>query len=77
MDRRPATLELDGEVLDAVKREAARSGRSEDEVVEEALRRYLAPSVLDRLWERNRLPEEEAMAIAIEEVKAHRAEKAG
>lgn len=35
---RRATLELDGDVLEAVRREAARAGRSEDEVVEEAIR---------------------------------------
>ncbi len=70
-----AAFKLDGEVLDAVRREAARSGRSEDEVVEAAVRRYLGPSVLDRLRERNHLEEDEAMAIALDEVAAHRRER--
>ena len=77
MARRAATVRLDDEVLDAIRREAARSGRSEDEVVEDAVRRYLGPSVLDRLSERNRLDEDEAMAIALEEVSAYRQERRG
>ncbi len=75
--RRPATVRLDDEVLDAIRREAARSGRSEDEVVEDAVRRYLGPSVLDRLRERNRLDEDEAMTIALEEAAAYRREQRG
>ncbi|MDP9388615.1 MAG: ribbon-helix-helix protein, CopG family [Actinomycetota bacterium] len=70
-----ATVNLDDEVLDAVRREAARSGRSEDQVVEDAVRRYLGPSVLDRLREQNRLDEDEAMAFALDEVAAHRRER--
>ncbi|MEO6121062.1 MAG: ribbon-helix-helix protein, CopG family [Acidimicrobiales bacterium] len=72
---RSAAFKLDDEVLDAVRREASRSGRSEDEVVEAAVRRYLGPSVLDRLRERNHLDEDEAMAIALDEVAAHRWER--
>lgn len=75
MPRRPATVELDAQLLDAVRDEAARSGRSEDAVIEEAVRRYLGPSVLDRLWERNRLDEDEAMEIARDEIAAHRRER--
>jgi hypothetical protein len=70
-----ATVNLADDVLAAVRLEAARSGRSEDQVVEAAVRRYIGPSVLDRLGARNRLDEDEAMAIAIEEVAAHRRER--
>jgi predicted transcriptional regulator len=70
-----ATVKLDDDVLDAVRLEAARSGRSQDQVVEAAVRRYVGPSVLDRLRERNRLDDDEAMTIAIEEVAAHRRER--
>ena len=70
-----ATIKLDDDVLAAVRVEAARSGRSEDEVVEAAVRRYVGPTVLDRLAARNRLDEDEAMAIALEEVAAHRRER--
>jgi hypothetical protein len=43
--------------------------------VESAIRRLVAPSVLDRLWERATLTGDEAMTIANEEIKAHRDEK--
>ena len=75
MAKSPATVRLDDEVLDAVRQEAARSGRSEDQVVEAAVRRYVCPSVLDRLRKRNRLGEDEAMDIAREEMAARRRER--
>jgi hypothetical protein len=71
----PATVRLEDEVLDAVRREATRSGKSEDDIVEAAVRRYVGPSVIDRLRERNRLDEEEAMAIALDEIAAHRRDR--
>lgn len=75
MTKSPATVRLDDEVLDAVRQEAARSGRSEDQVVEAAVRRYIGPSVLDRLRDRNRLGEDETMDLAREEIAAHRRER--
>ena len=75
MSKSAATVKLDDEVLDAVRREAERSGRSKDQVVEAAVRRYIGPSVLDRLRERNRLGEDKAMAMAVEKVAANRRER--
>ncbi len=69
VSKRAATVRLDDQVLNAVRREAERSGRSEDQIVETAVRQYVGPSVLDRFRERNRLDEDEAMAI--EEVAGH------
>jgi predicted transcriptional regulator len=69
------TVVLEQELAEAVDSVAARSGRAPDQVIEQALRQYLEPSVIDRLWERNRLDEDEAMRIAVEEVRAHRAER--
>jgi hypothetical protein len=60
------TLTVDAEVLRAVKVRAARSGKGDSEVIEEALRRDLGLDLLDRLWARNRLSEEAAMALAVE-----------
>ncbi len=74
-DHSATTVQLDDDVLAAVRLEAARSGRSEDQVVEAAVRRCIGPGVLDRLAARNRLDEDEAMAIATEEVAAHRQER--
>lgn len=62
-------------MLDAVRREATRSGKSEDDVVEAAVCRYVGPSVIDRLRERNRLDEQEAIAIALDEIAAHRRDR--
>ncbi len=72
-----ATVKLDADVLDAIRLEAARSGRSEDQVVEDAVRRYIGPSVLDHLRERNHLDDDEAMKIATDELAAHRRERRG
>lgn len=60
------TLTVDAEVLRAVKVRAARSGKGDSEVIEEALRRDLGLDLLERLWARNQLSEEEATAIAVE-----------
>jgi metal-responsive CopG/Arc/MetJ family transcriptional regulator len=60
------TLTIDETVLRAVKVRAARSGKGDSEVIEEALRRELGLDLLERLWERNKLPEEEAVPLAVE-----------
>ncbi|MGH3090955.1 MAG: CopG family transcriptional regulator, partial [Gaiellaceae bacterium] len=44
------TLTIDDEVLRAVKVRAARSGKGDSEVIEEALRRELGLDLLERLW---------------------------
>jgi hypothetical protein len=60
------TLTIDGEVLRAVKVRAARSGKGDSEVIEEALRRDLGLDLLERLWAKNQLSERDAMKLAIE-----------
>jgi hypothetical protein len=60
------TLTLDEGVLRAVKIRAARTGQGDSEVIESALRRDLGLDLLDRLWDRNKLSEEEAVALAVE-----------
>jgi hypothetical protein len=60
------TLTIDPEVLRAVKIRAARSGKGDSDVIEEALRRDLGLDLLDRLWAANDLGEAEAMALAVE-----------
>lgn len=60
------TLTVDGEVLRAVKVRAARTGRGDSAVIEEALRRDLGLELLDRLWGRNDLTEQDAMELALE-----------
>ncbi len=68
------TLDLDDDVLQAVRDEAARTGRPSAEIVAAAVRRYVRPTVLDQLRSRPGLDEEEGMALALEEVRAYREE---
>jgi hypothetical protein len=60
------TLTIDENVLRWVKIRAARTGKADSAVIEEALRRDLGLELLDQMWERNDLPEEEATALAVE-----------
>jgi Ribbon-helix-helix protein, copG family len=60
------TLTIDGELLRAVKVKAARLGRGDSEVIEEAVRRDLGLDVLDRLWQVNDLDEEESLQLGVE-----------
>ena len=60
------TLTIDPEVLRAVKVRAARLGRGDSDVIEEALRRDLGLDLIDRLWATNDLGEDEALALATE-----------
>jgi plasmid stability protein len=60
------TVTLDEEVMRAVKIRAARLGRGDSEVIEASLRRDLGLDLLDRLWAKNDLSEEQATALAVE-----------
>jgi hypothetical protein len=60
------TLTVDEDVLRAVKVRAARTGKGDGEVIEEALRRELGLDLFDRLWQRNDVAEEQAVELAVE-----------
>jgi hypothetical protein len=60
------TVTLDERVLRAVRVQAARTGKRDSEVIEDALRRDLGLELLERIWSRNDLDEEEAMRLAVE-----------
>ena len=66
MPKQRTTLTIDAEVLRAVKLRAARTGKGDSQVIEEALRKDLGLDLLEQLWERNDLPEEEASELAVE-----------
>jgi len=66
MTRVRTTLTIDAAVLRAVKVRAARSGRGDSAVIEDALRRDLGLDLLERTWDRSALTEGEAESIAIE-----------
>ncbi|MBJ7331918.1 MAG: ribbon-helix-helix protein, CopG family [Solirubrobacteraceae bacterium] len=60
------TLSVDPEVLRAVKLRAAHTGKGESEVIEEALRRELGLDLLDQLWAKADMGEDDAMDLAVE-----------
>ncbi len=66
MSKTRTTLTIDEEVLRAVKIRAARLGKADSEVIEESLRRDLGLDLFDQIWERNDLPEETAVQMAVE-----------
>ncbi len=57
------TLTIDEDVLQAVKVRGARTGKDDSQVIEEALRRELGLDLLERLWQRKGIGEDEALAI--------------
>lgn len=81
MARRPLTVELEESLVEAVTRTAADDGVAPDDLVGEALRRYFGLRGLAILKdvaeaqsaESIRSDEQEVMALAVEEVRAHRA----
>jgi ribbon-helix-helix CopG family protein len=60
------TITVDERVLRAVRVKAARSGRRDSDVIEEALRRDLGLDLLDRVWDSADLDEDEAVRVAVE-----------
>lgn len=60
------TLTIDEDVLRAVRVQAARTGKGDSEVIEEALRRDLGLDLLERLWASPGLSEDAAAELAVE-----------
>ena len=77
MSKVRTTLTIDESVLRAVKVRAARTGKGDSEVIEEALRRELGMDLLDRLWSRNQMDEKEALDLAVEAQHAVRRRRRG
>lgn len=69
------TLTIDEDVLRAVKIRAARSGRRDSDLIEESLRRDLGLNVLDEIWARQEMNEDDAMGLALEAQAAARRER--
>ena len=84
MARRQVTVEVDEDLLNAACAAAARLGIPEDQLFEQGLRKILIrdfDALMDRVAAHQReaglppLTDDEAMAIAVEEVRAVRAER--
>jgi hypothetical protein len=67
MPKQRTTVTLDEQVLRAVRVKAARTGRRDSEVIEQALRHDLGLELLDRIWAKADLAEDEALSLAVEE----------
>lgn len=81
MARKKTTVYIDEALLRAAKIAAARSGKREYEVFEEALRRHLGfAATVEAIWSavpaQEPLSDAEATQIAAEEIAAARAERA-
>lgn len=82
MAKRTLGVEVDESLVEATAAEALETGRSEAEVVEQALRlhfeRRRSHSVVEQVWARNAsdaLSEDDALALAYEELRAMRRER--
>jgi hypothetical protein len=60
------TLTVDADLLRAVKVRAARTGKGDSEVIEEAIRRDFGLELLDRIWAANSFAEDDALALGVE-----------
>ena len=72
MERKKTTVYVEPELLRAAKVEAARTGKREYEVFEDALRSYLGFEVVERVWARSDLSEDEALQLVYDELHAAR-----
>lgn len=66
MAKARTTITVDERVLRAVRVKAARSGRRDSDVIEEALRRDLGLDLLERVWVSADLDEDDALRVAVE-----------
>ncbi len=75
MPQMRTTLSLDSRVLRAARIAAARAGKRDSEIVEEALRSYLGLDVVTAVRERAAMGAEAAEHLAYEELHSSRARR--
>ena len=68
MAKRKTTIYVDDGVLRAAKVLAARTGKRDSEVVEEALRSYLGMEAVESVWRRSTLSEKQSLDLAYSEL---------
>ena len=66
--KRKTTIYIEDDVLRTMRVTAARSGKRDYQVVEEALRAYLGLELLEKVGARSSLGETEALSMAYEEL---------
>ena len=72
MPKTRTTLTIDESVLRAVKVRAARTGKGDSEVIEDAVRSSLGLDLLDRIWGGADMDPDQAMELALEAQRAAR-----
>jgi len=78
MSKTRTTVTLDEDVFRAVKVKAARTGKRDSQVIEEALRRDLGLDDLAEIWAKvTPAPEAEGLELAADELRALRKERRG
>ena len=75
--KKKVTFYVDEDVLRTARVHAARNDRRDSEIVEAALRAYLGLDVVEQVWARSDLNEDEAMQLAVQELHAMRDERRG
>jgi geranylgeranyl pyrophosphate synthase len=75
MARKKTTIYVEDTLLRAAKVLAARTGKKEYEVFEDALRGHLGLEALQTVWSRNKLTEKDALEVAYREIHASRKKK--
>ncbi len=73
MSKVRTTLTIDESVMKAVRVRAARSGKGDSEVIEDAVRRSLGLDLFERMWQQSDLSADEAMDLALEAQRETRA----
>ena len=66
--KRKTTVYLDDDLLRAMRVAAARAGKRDYQIVEDALRAYLGLELLERVGSRSTIREEDALALAYQEL---------
>jgi hypothetical protein len=75
MPRSKTTVYIDSDALRAARIRAARTGKTQSDVVEEALREYLGLAAMEQIRAKGDLGEDEAMRLANHELHALRRER--
>jgi hypothetical protein len=66
--KRKTTVYIEADLLKTMRVAAARSGKHDYEIMEDALRAYLGVELLDKVASRSMLGENEALDLAYEEL---------
>lgn len=72
MVKKKTTVYLEDDVLRGARVMAARTGKKDYEVLEDALRAYLGMEALERAWATADMSEDEALRLAVDEVRRFR-----